>query len=321
MGEGRTPSGLQRVESEGAKKVMNSGDNSARKENLQRKGQPQALRAMIQGSASTYASMLNATLFPFLLYQQSLMIATRVALGSLQAATGVAQRRIEAGDENHRQDTGPIGQAIQGNVELTGQAAFHQNVEVAGETAQESGVETTEQVSSKVDEVVSGLSEPVPPPPEAPNTVNELSPSPSPEVLDGPAAEAFDETDQGGGETSNQPDGESDEAHLSPAARVPSPAQEGSATAEDPPSAQEEEASTNKPITQELPPPPEVSDVELPPPPPVPQNILDELPPPPVPEVSNLIEENEPTTPPNRGEKPRVRVRRTTAAARRRPKR
>ena len=136
---------------------MNSGDNSARKENLQRKGQPQALRAMIQSSASTYASVLNATLFPFLLYQQSLVIATRVTLGSLQAATGVAQRRIEAGDETHRQDTGPIGQAIQGNVELSGRVAFQQNVEVAGETGQESGVETRDWAPSRVDEGGSGM--------------------------------------------------------------------------------------------------------------------------------------------------------------------
>ncbi len=77
---------------------MTFGDSSARKENLQRQGQPQVLRAMIQDSANTYASMLNATLFPFLLYQQSLVMATRVALGGLQAATGVARQSIGAGE-------------------------------------------------------------------------------------------------------------------------------------------------------------------------------------------------------------------------------
>lgn len=308
---------------------MNFGDDSARQGNLQRKGQPQALRAMIQGSASTYASMLNATLFPFLLYQQSLAMATRVALSSLQATTGVARQGTEAGDEAHRQDVKPIVQAAQSNVDTTGRAALKQNVEATGETPQDSGVETTEQAPSEVDEFASGLSEPVSPAPETPNTVDELPPSPAAEVLDEPAAGAVEETDRGGRETSSRADGKSDEAYPDPSAPVSSsPAQEGPATAEDPPPVQEEEPPTDETI-EELPPPPEVPDVELPPPPPAPQNILDELPPPPAPEVSNIIDElpppatpealDEPTTPPTRGEKPRVHVRRgTTAAARRR---
>lgn len=71
---------------------MSSGDNPGRSENLQGKGPQQVFQAMIRGSADNYASMFNASLFPFLLYQQSLALATQAAPDGLRAATGVAQQ-------------------------------------------------------------------------------------------------------------------------------------------------------------------------------------------------------------------------------------
>ena len=71
---------------------MSSGDNPGRSENLQGKGSQQALQAVIRGSADTYAEMFNASLFPFLLYQQSLALATQAVLDGLRAATRVAQQ-------------------------------------------------------------------------------------------------------------------------------------------------------------------------------------------------------------------------------------
>jgi hypothetical protein len=68
---------------------MSSGDNPGRSENLQGKGSQQALQAVIRGSADTYAEMFNASLFPFLLYQQSLALATQAVLDGLRAATRV----------------------------------------------------------------------------------------------------------------------------------------------------------------------------------------------------------------------------------------
>ena len=308
---------------------MNVGDSSARRENPRRDVQSQALRAMMQGSANTYTSMLNATLLPFLLYQQNLAMVTRVALGSLQGATGVTRQGTEAGDETRRQGIGPISQAVQGSLETTGRAALQQNLETTGETVQESGVETTKQTAPEGNEVASGLPEPLPLPPET-NTVDGLIPSPAPpEPKKESAAEAVDETDKGGRRTSSRADGEGDEAYSGPSAPpVPSsPAREGSVNAGDPPPIREEPL-TDESISEELPVPPEVPDVELPPPP-VPHNILDELPPPPAPEAATItdglpspptpeVPEGEPATPPTRGEKPRVLVRRTTAATRHR---
>lgn len=303
---------------------MTLGDNSAGKENLQRKGPPQALRAMIEVSADTYVSMLNATLFPFFLYQQSLAMAMRTALGSLQSATGGTRQGTKAGNETHRQNIEPIIEDTQGTVETSRRSSLQQNVEVTGETAQESGVETTEQTPLKVDEISTSLSEPASLPPGTPDTVKERPPFSAPKVLDEPAAEAVGETDRGSREMSSRAEGESNEAYPGSAAPMLSPAQERTATAEDPLPAQEEKSPTDETITEELPQPPEVSDVELRPPP-VPQNILDELPPPPVPQ--NILDEllppptlellDEPT-PSMQGEKTQVRVRRTTAAARRR---
>jgi pyruvate/2-oxoglutarate dehydrogenase complex dihydrolipoamide acyltransferase (E2) component len=272
--------------------------------------------------------MLNATLLPFLLYQQNLAMAARVALGSLQGATWVARQGTEAGDETRRQGIGPISQAVQGSLETTGRAAPQQNHEITGETVQESGVETTEQTAPEGNEVASGLPDLVPLSPET-NTFDGLIHSPDPELLDEPAAEAVDETDKGGRRTSSRADGEGDEAHSGPSAPpVPSsPAREGSVNAGDSPPIREEPL-TDETISEGLPAPPEVPGVELPPPP-VPHNILDELPPPPAPEAATItdelpppptpeVPEDELATPPTRGEKPRVLVRRTTAATRHR---
>lgn len=244
---------------------MNFEDDSGLNENLQGQGQRQALQTMIQGSVNTYARMLNSALFPFLLYQQSLMMATQIALGSLRGPTGVtpqqgtqvsgrsARRSAEVaegamqtdiqapqqsiavgGDEIARQSTEATGQAAQDNAETSGRVLQQSVVEAAGQTTQESDLETTDRGLPEVDESTPGPADPVmPPPPEAPNTIDE---PPDPETIDEqPTAEAVDEADQGNTETSSLTDGRDDEAASGPSDPVPSPALEEPATAEEPP--------------------------------------------------------------------------------------
>lgn len=71
---------------------MSFGDGPGHGENLRVQGQQQALQVMLQSFVDTYVRMLNlASLFPFLIYQQSLAMAAQVARVSLTSATGVAR--------------------------------------------------------------------------------------------------------------------------------------------------------------------------------------------------------------------------------------
>lgn len=340
---------------------MSFGDNPGRNENLQGEGRQQALQAMIWGSADAYASMFNAALLPFLLYQKSLRMANQVTLGNLRAATGAAQpgtpgssratrRSVEAvegatrsdtqtarlsiasdldtdrtalqqgsevGHKTAQQDMEAINQAARDKMRTAGQSTLQQNVEATSETARESYAEAAEGIPpTEVDELVSGSSDPVPAPSlEATNAVGELLPSPAPEASAGPTAKvtAVGKTDEARTETSGQAERAASDEATSPSAAVPSTPQEEAVTAEEPPLTQEESPADEGTNTmEELPPPPEVPDVELPPPPPVSQNTLDELPQPPTAEVSD-----ESTAQEVRREAPRLHVKKITVAARR----
>ncbi len=71
---------------------MSFGDGPGHGENPRVQGQQQALQVMLQSFVDTYVRMLNlASLFPFLIYQQSLAMAAQVARVSLTSATGVAR--------------------------------------------------------------------------------------------------------------------------------------------------------------------------------------------------------------------------------------
>ena len=337
---------------------MSFEDNPGRSENLQGEGQQKALQKMTRGAANTYASMFNAALFPFLLYQQSLTMATRVALGSLRAATGVAQQGmlgssqparqsaetaegatrgnmqpaqqsattddatdrtlqqgIEVGDKIAWQDMEVINRAAQDKMRTASRAALQQNAGATEETTRESYAKMADWSPTEVDEVASGPSKPAPTPSsEVPNAMGELPPSPAAEATARPVAEAVvDETSEGSLETSSGAErAAGDETASPPSASVPT-VQEESVIDEGPsPTREESPAGEGTNTIEELPPPPEVSEVDLPPPPPVPQNILDELPPPPALEALD-----EPTAQSARGEKPRIHVRKVTAAARR----
>ncbi len=318
---------------------MSFGDEPGHGKNLRVQGQQQTVQEMLQSSVDTYALMLNsAALFPFRLYQQSLAMATQVTRGGLRSATGVArlgtqevrvdrsprvaEGNVQSDRQAAQQSTGVVtSQAARQSKEAPGRVAqdnaevpvrdtrdLRQNAEVAGET-RVSGAETTGRTLPEVDEAAPGPSDPVSSPssepPEVSNTVDELPPSPAPEApLGGSAARAVHGADQGSVEPSSRAEGGIDEATPGPSSTLPSPDREESVRAEEPPSARKAPP-TDGVTGQSL--PPEVSDVELPPPPPVPQNILDELPPPP----------DEPTSGTARVEKPRIHVRKITAAAQR----
>ncbi len=332
---------------------MSFGDNPGRGENLQGEGQQQALQKMTRGSADTYASMFDVALFPFLLYQQSLAMATRFALGSLRAATGVAQQGmlgasqparqsaeaaegakrgnmqpaqqstttdvatdrtlqhgIEVGDETAWQDMEAINRAAQDKMRTASRAALQQDAGATEETTREGYAETADRPPTEVDEVASGPSKPAPTPSlEAPNAMGELPPSPAAEATVRPVAEAgVDETNEGSTETSSGAERAAGDETTSPSASVPT-VQEESLIAEEPSPTREESPTDEGTNTiEELPPPPEVSEVDLPPPPPVPSNILEELP---------QSQDKLPTAQSARGEKPRIHVRKGTAAARR----
>ena len=89
--------------------------------------------------------------------------------------------------------------------------------------------------------------------------------------------------------------------------------------AEEPPPAQGGASPTGEVpnIVEELPPPPEVEDVELPPPPPATPNVVDELPPTPAPEAPAETVPAETGAGPEQSERSPVRIFKITPAARR----
>jgi hypothetical protein len=89
---------------------------------------------MIQGSANAYVSMLNSAFFPFFLFQQGLMVATQVALGSLRTTTAVAQRGTQASGQPDRWSA----EAAEGTVQSDVQIALQSRGASTGKSAQES---------------------------------------------------------------------------------------------------------------------------------------------------------------------------------------
>lgn len=308
-------------------------------------GQPRPVQTIVQSSVNAYAGFLSSALS---LYQQGLATAGQIALSPLRLTVWAAQQSARSPIR-----VTPVSQAA-GSVasrssvrEATSQQSTETTEEDSWGDAKVSGESGTEVVTRQEDAVAAAV-------PVAQSEVHEEIVPQSSEVARGRAeaadqaaqqqedaeitgwsaqrdSEAVDETTHSDAETPDRADEGLDRAGRTSSVLELPPTTEKSLTVEEPPpAAREEPVVAEEPATAveeteppayeassilgELPPPPEVEEVELPPPPQAPPSILDELPPPPVPEQQDVSAE--PSAEPAVEEAPRtegLQVRRVTA--------